>query len=369
MSDFNTSDFMNPLTTQTWSNGRHLLRCVRVIAETHDVTTFTFGMSQPVLFFFKPGQFVTLELDLDGERIMRSYTISSSPSIPYSISITIKRIPGGRVSNWLHDNMIPGMQLAVHGPVGNFNCIDFPAKKTLLLSGGVGVTPIMSMMRWWFDTDSDVDIIFAHSARAPRDIIYARELDYMSSRIDNFQLHLICEHQEIGQSWNSYRGFLNLRMMSLIAPDFQEREIFCCGPQPYMTAVKGMLQDAGFDMQHYHEESFSATPVKDVALAKKHADAAEIEEQLPKEVVHVSFSDSELSVDIPIGTNLNEAAAEAGVTIPKACGVGICGACRVKIESGACEMDHNGGISEEEINMGYVLSCCTVVTEKLVIEY
>lgn len=370
MSDFNTSDFMNPLTIQTWSNGRHLLRCARVIAETHDVTTFSFGMNQPVLFFFKPGQFITLELEIEGKRVMRSYTISSSPSIPYSISITVKRIPGGLVSNWLHDNMKPGMQLAVHGPVGNFNGIDFPSPKVLLLSGGVGITPVMSMARWWFDTDSEeVDVIFAHSARTPRDIIYAKELDYMSSRIDNFQFHMICERQEVGQSWNGYRGYLNLRMMSLIAPDFQEREIFCCGPQPYMTAVKSMLEDAGFDMQRYHEESFGATPVKDVALAKKHADAAEIEEQLPKEEVKVSFSDSGKSANIAIGTNLNEAATEAGINIPKACGVGICGACRVKIKSGSCEMDHNGGISEQEIDMGYVLSCCSVVTESLVVEY
>lgn len=369
MSEFNTSDFMNPMMTQTWLNGRHEVRCVKVIAETHDVTTFTFGMSQPVLFFFKPGQFVTLELEIEGERVMRSYTISSSPSIPYSFSITVKRVAGGKVSNWLHEHLNHGDQIAVHGPVGQFNCMDFAAEKVLLLSGGVGITPVMSMARWWFNTDSEVDIVFAHSARTPKDIIYARELEYMSSRIDNFQLHLICEKTEVGQAWGGYRGYLNHHMLGLIAPDYMTREVFCCGPEPYMKAIKSMLQDAGYDMDRYHEESFGATPVKDVELAEKHADAAEIENQLSKEMVQVSFTDTGTQVSVALGTNLNEAANEAGVNISKACGVGICGACRVKVVSGQFEMAHNGGISEEEIAQGYVLSCCTNVTEDIEIDY
>ncbi|WP_370298632.1 FAD-binding oxidoreductase [Pontibacterium sp.] len=368
MSEFNTSDFMNPMMTQTWTNGRHLVRCVKVIAETHDVTTFTFGMSQPVLFFFKPGQFVTLELEIDGERVMRSYTISSSPSIPYSFSITVKRVPGGKVSNWLHDNLKSGDQIAVHGPVGQFNCMDFPADKVLLLSGGVGITPVMSMARWWFDTDSEVDMVFAHSARTPNDIIYAKELEYMSTRIDNFQMHLICERNEIGQAWGGYRGYMNLHMLSLIAPDFMEREVFCCGPEPYMEAVRNMLRDAGYDMDRYHEESFGETPAKDVKQAEKHADEAELEDQLPKETVQISFADGDATAAVELGVTLNEAAAEAGVNIAKACGVGICGACRVKVVSGNVEMTHNGGITEEEIDAGYVLSCCTQVKGDVQIE-
>ena len=91
--------FLNTVNTQTWSNGRHPVRCVNRIWETPDVTTFCFMAEQPIMFFFKPGQFVTLELMIDGEQTMRSYTIASSPSVPYSFSITVKRVPGGQVSN------------------------------------------------------------------------------------------------------------------------------------------------------------------------------------------------------------------------------------------------------------------------------
>jgi len=370
MSEFNTADFMNPVRTQTWSNGRHLVRCVKVIQETHDVCTFTFGVSHPMLFFFKPGQFVTLELEIDGERVMRSYTISSSPSIPYSFSITVKRVEGGVVSNWLHENLKSGDQIAVHGPVGQFNCMDFPADKVLLLSGGVGITPVMSMARWWFDTDSEVDMVFAHSARTPVDIIYARELEYMSSRIDNFKLHMICERNEVGQAWGGYRGYLNETMLQLIAPDFMEREVFCCGPGVYMKAVREMLQGLGYDMDRYHEESFGETPAEDVRDAETHADMAEEAAEAADgvETVQVNFSSGN-SVNVVPGINLNEAALDAGVKISKACGMGICGACKVKVTGGDFEMEHNGGITEEEIAEGYVLSCCTQVKGDLQVDY
>lgn len=99
------------------------------------------------------------------------------------------------------------MELAVHGPVGQFNSIDFPADKVLYLSGGVGITPVMSMARWSYDTNTNADAVFVHSARTPRDIIYRRELDTMSSRIENFRVHTICERFESGQPWSGYRGF------------------------------------------------------------------------------------------------------------------------------------------------------------------
>ncbi|MCZ0927202.1 hybrid-cluster NAD(P)-dependent oxidoreductase [Halomonas janggokensis] len=368
MTSFTSSEFLNPVNTQTWANGRHPVRCLKITQETQDVRTYCFSMQQPVLFFFKPGQFVTLELEIDGEQVMRSYTISSAPSIPYSFSITVKRVPGGKVSNWMHDNLQEGDSIAVHGPVGQFNCIDHPAEKVLFLSGGVGITPVMSMARWYFNTNAEVDMVFAHSARTPSDIIYRAELDYMSTRIENFKLHLICEQNETGHVWGGYRGFLNREMLQLIAPDFLEREIFCCGPTLYMRAVRQLLSEAGFDFSHYHEESFVATPASDIAVAEEHAAEAQELEDVPLEGHWVTFQDAGKSVQVADGTMLHEAAASADLNIPKACGMGICGTCRVRVLEGETDMQHNGGISEEEIAEGYVLSCCTGVKGKVKVD-
>ncbi|RBO81936.1 hybrid-cluster NAD(P)-dependent oxidoreductase [Marinomonas aquiplantarum] len=373
MTDMNNApaDYFAPVNTQTWVNGRHNVRCVKVIHETWDVKTFCFMAQQPVMFFFKPGQFVTLELEIDNKQVMRSYTISSSPSVPYSFSITIKRVPGGEVSNWLHDNMKVGVELAVHGPVGQFNCIDFPAEKVLLLSGGVGITPLMSMARWWFDTNAEVDMTFIHSARSPRDVIFSRELDHMAARLDNFGLYLIVERMENGLPWQGYRGYLDAAKLDMISPDFMEREIFCCGPEPYMRAVKKLLKERGFDMSHYHEESFGSTPVDVVEDAIELAEVAQAEADAVSQadLLRVEFEGSGKSIQISAGETLHNAAAKLDLMIPKACGMGICGTCKVMIKEGETQMDHNGGITDEDVEAGYVLSCCTVPKSDVVIEY
>ena len=366
-----TSDTFIPVSTQTWSNGRHAVRCVKVIQETWDVATYCFMAEQPIMFFFKPGQFVTLELEIEGEQVFRSYTISSSPSVPYSFSITVKRVPGGVVSNWLHDNLVEGSTLAVHGPVGAFNSIDFPARKVLFLSGGVGITPVMSMTRWAYDTNADVDMVFIHSARTPADIIFQRELETIESRIDNFELHLICEKVERGQIWSGYRGFLDRVKMDMMVPDLLEREVFCCGPTPYMKAVRQLLQDAGFDMKHYHEESFGSTPdqieeqaLQDSETAAEEADALEV-----GDLYQVEFAKTGKSVRIAPGETVHTAATKLGLHIPKACGMGICGTCKVKRLEGEIEMSHNGGITDEDVAEGYFLSCCSVPQGDVVVDY
>ena len=361
----------SPIHTQTWVNGRHNVHCVKVIRETWDVKTFCFMAEQPVMFFFKPGQFVTLELEIKGEQVMRSYTISSSPSVPYSFSVTVKRDGSGLVSNWLHENMEEGFQLAVHGPVGNFNCIDFPAKKVLLLSGGVGITPVMSMARWFFDTNADVDVNFVHSARTPKDLIFKRELEHMDSRIRNFSHSLICEIIEPGQHWGGYRGYLDADKLRIIAPDFIEREIFCCGPLPYMDAVKKLLDQAQFDMKHYHEELFGETPVKVHEEAVEQADFTQEQvDGIDDAAKHtISFVRSGRTAEILPGETLYTAATNADLHIPKACGMGICGTCKVLIQKGSVVMEHNGGITEEDIEAGYVLSCCSVPKEDVLVEF
>ena len=364
------SQNVTEVTTNTWANGRHTVRCARIIDETHDVKTFCFLAEQPVLFFFKPGQFVTLELEIDGETVMRSYTISSSPSTPYNLSVTIKRVPGGQVSNWMHDNLKEGDVIAMHGPVGNFNCIDFPARKVLLLSGGVGITPVMSMARWFYDTNSDVDMVFVHSARTPMDLVYHGELNNMCTRVSNFHLHLICEREMRGMPWSGYRGYFDQAKMDMMVPDLHEREVFCCGPAPYMNAVRGLLQANNFNMEHYHEESFGATPVEAQQDAIEQAEEAEeaLDAFNSDDLITVEFTQTGKSIGVMPGETLHTAAANLGMHIPKACGMGICGTCKVKKLSGDVEMNHNGGITDEDVAAGYVLSCCSVPKGNVVIE-
>ncbi|WP_313365345.1 2Fe-2S iron-sulfur cluster-binding protein, partial [Pseudomonas sp.] len=146
--------------------------------------------------------------------------------------------------------------------------------------------------------------------------------------------------------------------------------VFCCGPTPYMTAVKRMLEAVGFDMKNYHEESFGATPPEAKADAVEHAEqAADAPEVDASDLNLVEFIGSEKSIRVAPGETVHAAAAKVGLMIPKACGMGICGTCKVLKLGGEVEMEHNGGITEDDEAEGYILSCCSVPKGDVRIDY
>ena len=139
-----SGDFGDKLESESVWNGENAdLVCTHIIHETHDVKTFWFKSEDDSLFKYKPGQNVLFQFEIDGEEYYRNYTLSSSPSETREhISITIKRKPGGPVSNWLHDTFDIGNTIKAFGPNGKFTYVGRKDKKLLLLSGGSGITPV-----------------------------------------------------------------------------------------------------------------------------------------------------------------------------------------------------------------------------------
>lgn len=361
--------FWGALPARWTSDVEETLVCCQVRQETHDVKSFFFRSPAGHAFSFEPGQFVTLELEIDGETINRCYTISSSPTRPHTISITVKRVPGGKVSNWLHDNLQAGAQVRVLGPAGEFTCARHPARKYLFLSAGSGITPLMSMSRAHHELSEDRDIVFVHSARTPDDIIFARELDLIAANQSNFRTSFVCERLGARTNWPGVTGFLTLPLLKLIAPDFMEREIFTCGPAPYMKAVRDLLDEAGFERKHYHEESFSFETLVEAApelLAETAPDA--LDAAPAAATFAVSFTRSNREIVCGTDQHVLDAARQAGVRLPASCTQGMCGTCKVKLVSGQVEMKHNGGIRQREIDQGMVLLCCSKPLTDLVVE-
>ena len=408
---------------ETWTQGTKQLKCVQIINETVDVKTFTFVSEPPVKFDYQPGQFATLNLDIDGKKVKRSYSISSTPSRPHTLEITVKRVPAphdepsappGLVSNWLHDNLEVGSQIEVNAPMGKFTNFANPSRKLFLISAGSGITPMMSMSRWICDTVSKVDIVFLHSARSPEDIIFRQELEMMTSRYHNFKLAITVTRPVPGQAWYGYTGRINENILPAIASDYKERTVYVCGPNPFMEATKELLQKINFPMENYYEESFGgAKKKKKPAATIPTADQTSIvlpqavQPQTPfptsvptatsaspattiSTIPHTSIVNSSTSapvsapISIPTVTSSSpvvvlsksgqeitcdgeecilEAAEAKGADLPFGCRMGACGACKVKKLEG--EVIYDDDVDCED---GYILTCLARPTGRVAIE-
>ncbi len=347
--------------TECWADDEHaVLVCRQVLDITHDVKSFHFVPEQGGTFAFDPGQFVTLELEIDGAKVNRCYTISSPPTRPHTLAITVKRVPGGSVSNWLHDNVVPGTRISAYAPLGAFTIAREPAAKYLFMSAGSGITPLMSMTRTLFDLGSDADILFVHSARTPYDIIFRRELDAIAAVMPNFRVVHVCEADYPSERWMGHRGRLSRSMLESIAPDFAERTTFTCGPQPYMTVVRSLLQEMGYDMAAYHEESFSfdSLPVADQPPAPEEPPAGSVATE-PATGFSVEFVKSGKTITCGPHESILDAALTAGVRLPSSCSQGVCGTCKLSKLDGDVDMQHNGGIRPKEVAAGKILVCCS----------
>lgn len=396
-----------PGAPEVWeTTDRVTLRCAAVLPVTHDIRSFVFEPvaapgEQAGVFSFEPGQFITLLLEIDGMPISRCYTISSPPTRPHRLAITVKRVPGGPVSNWLHDNMVPGTELTVAAPGGAFTFTppeegSYTDGKYLFLSAGSGITPLMSMTRTLADLGADVDVAFVHSARTPADIVFRHELSAHAALMPGLTVSHICEDDHASEVWTGPRGRLTPELLSALVPDFRERTVFTCGPGPYMAGVKDILTGLGFDMANYHEESFVFPAAPAVAEPSPLPESSPLPEPsslpesspLPEPVegsddvtVPVAPADEPstgFTVDFPkLGKSvvcrpdqtILDAALKAGIRVASACGEGMCGTCKSSLLCGEVDMNHNGGIRPREIREGKILLCCSTPKGDLQIEH
>ncbi len=343
--------------SEPW-NDREELECAMIIPETADCATIAFRAPSGAWFDYQPGQFLTFDLPVPGGTVQRTYTLSSSPSRPLSISITVKAQPGSIGTRWMLEHLRPGMRVKAHGPAGHFSSRRHSAKKYLFISAGSGITPMMSMTTWAWDSGEMPDIVFVHAARKPSDIIFKRRIEQFASRVPGLQLRFTVEEVEPFKVWSGYRGRLSQVMLGLMAHDYLEREVFCCGPEPFMKSVREMLASLGFDLTHYHEESFNAPSPEEYVAPETVAPAGDAE---------ITFAAAGKSVSCDGSETVLAVARRAGLKIPSSCNFGLCGTCKVQKVSGEVTMVHNGGISDDEIADGIILACCSKPQGKVTI--
>ena len=335
-----------------------LLLCVDVHDETHDVKSFTFLSPEGKAFDFEAGQHLSLVLEIDGLPESRCYSMSSSPARRKAITVTVKRTEGGRVSNWLHDNLVPGMTVKALGPLGAFVRPAAAPAKLALLSGGSGITPMMSIVRDIADSAQAADVVFVHAARTPRDLVFRDELCVLANRLKGLRLLLLPE-QLIGEpSWPGLTGRISKAFLSLAIPDLTERVIMCCGPAPFMQAVRSFSAELGSPAHNYYEESFDSVGVEEPA--------ADITPQA--RLFKVEFAKQSRTIEVAGEQTVLSSAKKVGVRLPSSCANGLCGTCKSRLVSGSVDMQHNGGIRQREVEAGFFLPCCSKPLSDLVID-
>ncbi|MGV2986199.1 MOSC N-terminal beta barrel domain-containing protein [Vibrio sp. E150_011] len=288
---------------------------------------------------YKAGQHLPIELVIDGCVVKRLYTLSSSPSRPGRLSISVKRLDSGEVSNWLFEHFQVGDTLVADAPNGDFHLKLDSHEPLLLLSAGSGVTPMMSMLRDLSDRDRVGDIVFYHQCSTPEDIPFKGELDALMAKHPSLVIKLALTQP--GRHWEGLTGRISVGQLASIS-DLQTRQAFVCGPDGFMTSAKTLLTSLGLPVTHYHQEAFGVSSAVDGT----------------KKTLQVSIDGQEF-----MGTNqanLLEQAENAGVTVPYSCRAGFCGACKVTVESGSVHQPDVPAIQDSEVAEGKALACCAI---------
>lgn len=399
---------------------RRRIRCVQIVDETADVRTLRFSLVGGAAFNYLPGQFVTVEIPAGDEVLKRSYTIASSPSRPGVLELTVKRLAGGRVSNWLHDQLKVGDELMISGPAGHFSCERGPtSEKLLFISAGSGITPVMSMSRFLHDTADPRDVVFLHSARAWNDLVFRNELALMAARSAHFRtvFTLTGADAPAGEWPRALKGRLSSALIEDAVPDFRQRTVFLCGPNPFMEAVRLALAESDFPMTSFHAESFggpraarsphevSITTPADPgrgAVIEAGADpgsrprrASQLLGILPRPrlvlldpldtpppcaapsapnaagaggATAIVFSTSGREARGSSRETILEAAEGLGLPIPSACRSGVCGTCKTRKLSGTVSMDCEDGLDPGDRSAGFILACTAHPLDRVTVE-
>ncbi|WP_374373296.1 2Fe-2S iron-sulfur cluster-binding protein [Dongia sp.] len=334
-----------PQPLRFWNAATTKLRCVAIATEAPDVKTFHFAAEDGAWFRYQPGQFVTFALPVPGNTVYRTYTLSSTPTRPLRASVTVKAQKDSIGTRWLLDHFQVGESLSAVGPAGDFTLPPNP-EKLLFISGGSGVTPMLSMTRYLHDLAAEVDITYLHFARTPADLLFTSEIDALAGFWPALKPRFIVDDPACA-NWAGPVGRPSDALLRQLCPDLAGRDVFCCGPAPFMQAMREAVTTIAGSLDRYREESFQPAAPKPVESAVT-TDSAEIR-----------FTQSGRSASIGGTETILAAAQAAGIPIPYACEMGLCGTCQVKKISGDVVMNHDGGITDDAIAEGYILACCS----------
>lgn len=345
------------------------LRVARIFQETTDVKTFRLAPPEGgefLPFAFDPGQFLTVSVKVDGQELKRSYSISSSPCCQGWCEITIKHVAGGRVSAYLHEQAHEGDLLNVSAPSGRFTFRGKEAPSVVFIAGGVGITPLMSAIRYLTDQSWPGEIFLIYACASLNDIIFREELEYLRQRHPKLRVTITLSKEE-SLGWTGPRGFVTKELLLNAVPDIAARRVHLCGPPPMMDAVKSLLAEIGLPAEQVRTELFLSPDPRRRVEAAESVTAVSASAQAAQAAV-CTFARSGKSASLTPNKTVLEASEDVGVNIDNSCREGYCGVCKTKLLAGQVTMAVEDALDENDKAQNIILACQAKSTGDVTVE-
>jgi 3-ketosteroid 9alpha-monooxygenase subunit B len=329
-------------------HGFHPLRVRRVVQETHDTKSFVFDVPSELRdsFSYEAGQFCTFRIPLGDDELLRCYSMSSSPDVDDEFTLTVKRVPGGRVSNWLLDEVEEGDELALTRPAGVFTLRDRSAP-VVAFAGGSGITPVISLIKSALaTTDRGVRLLYAN--RNADSVIFRAALDSLAEQHAG--------RLEVSHHLDTDDGLVHSDAVREFVGDDLDADFYLCGPAPFMDVVEDALELAAVPPEQVFVErfAFAASARNDQAPATPVVEAAPTG---ATETVTIVLGGKTHEVRYQPGETFLETARRAGLRAPFSCESGSCATCMARLEVGEAKMRVNNALLPDEVDEGWILTC------------
>lgn len=332
------------------------LKVREVVRETPDTVTIVFEQPEPHLDY-KPGQFLTVIIEINGKEERRSYSLCTSPFVDPFPAITVKRLPGGIVSNYLNDHIFPGKKVTVMKPMGHFTN-EYHSKHERaygMIAAGSGITPIMGIIKSILINEPLSTVNLLYGSRSEEQIIFRKNLEKLQGQYPG-RLEINHQLSKPTDAWQGNRGRIEAETVRAFTENLRKRNnedthFFLCGPNDLMEMAKETLSTSGLKKEQIHSESFykktETTEDTDVLLGTA---------PIHKEVTILLEGES-YTYQVAPGKTILEAGLDENINMPYSCQSGLCTACRGRLLSGEVTMTEDAGLSENEIAQGYILCC------------
>lgn len=348
--------------------GDRILRVQKIIRETDTAITLQLEDSMATPLLFSPGQYLTLKCQVDNRVLWRSYSFSSLPGEHLPVRVTIKKKPGGLVSNWIHHSVQVGDKFTARGPAGRFIVPAFSKtpKRIVFIAGGSGITPIYAMIQALLMVYKKTALHLIYGNNTHNDIIFAEQLSSLEAESQG-RLSIVHVLNEAPKDWAGQTGVLDEHKCASLLSNtrlsgFKETDAyFICGPLPMMQAARSALQKQGVPDLLIHEEHF--TPDIRVGINED-----TVKEAVGSHPVTFRIAGWEKTLMVSSGRTLLETGLAAQLPLPFSCMSGDCGTCRIRICRGRVKMPANSCLSRDDRLQGYILACVAKPVEAVTVE-